>query len=213
MIQKIFNLVSILIIAALLIWIMTLKSCGPGGEAGDVIGRDTLTTIDTTLIVVHDTVWQKEYIRLHRDTISIPEIVYIRDTVIGQPLTGSGSAMRTSYKGEQKDTTLSIQYEAITDGELIELKLDYLLLQPRQTTTYVDRIIEKENTVIETRYVSGFYLGGGLGYSFALDRSSIPIGASLSTKKGTMYSYHYDLSLKSHSIGLKYRIFPLRRPE
>lgn len=199
--QNLYNILSIIAIVILVF----LQTCNKGKVDKDktLLRTDTVTVVEYNEIRTVDTLWQTKWKTLPKDTqfIEVEKIVYVD---------GSESQM---YSGIQEDSTVTIKFNAVTQGTLTSLELSYLMKQPKTIKEYVEKTITETKTITNNKYLHGFYVGSSFGYSFPFAKNSVAIGAELTTPSGFAYSYDYDLALKMHSLGLKYRIIPFKKPK
>jgi len=131
-------------------------------------------------------------IEFYKDLYDIPANVIIRhDTVFKyKPF----EAPLRRFKGSQPFLYGNTTYNAVVAGELINIAIENDFKIPHITNT-----ITKETTkIIHPR---GLYLGGSVS-----DNIDFSAGASYLDNKW-LFDYNYNVMMKSHSIGVKRKIF------
>lgn len=189
---------SIIIISILLIVIFFLRECNGNRNTtnvpGQVVKIDTVFTSDTIVQIYRDTVWQEKIVYLPSKPVPEPIIEDVNDSTL------------LTYTDSTKTDDLTLYYTAKVYGELYDIKHKYLLNIPKEITEYKEKIITNESTITITKYKTGFYVGGGVSYAVQENRPSFLIGAALTTKKNSLYSYDYDILNNSHQFSFKYKL-------
>lgn len=200
--QKAYNYLSAGMIVALLLVILMQKSCGASRDNSDsgLISSDTVTVEKVITLVERDTIYQDKY-------ITIPVLPPIAQQVVKGP---SVDSIRT-YSSTQEDSAVGIYYLAQVQGKLLDMKLSYKLKSPLRILETVERKIIQEKIVNSRHYMHGFYVGASLSYSNPSARLTYGLDAALTTPKGLMYAYRYDVPLKAHTASVKFRLIPFKR--
>lgn len=164
-----------------------------------VIEKETIVT-DSTYVEYkerYDSI-QKNRISLtdsieyYKKIFDIPPVVIIEhDSVfIDKPF----SAPLRRFTGSQPFLYGNTTYNAIVAGELINIGIENDFNIPQVTHT-----ITKETTKIINP--KGLYVGGSIS-----DQIVPSLGASYLNNKW-LFDYRYDVPMKSHSIGFKFKVF------
>lgn len=199
--QTWYNILSVVVITILLTMVggsgsglaKILKEFAPNNDV--VIQRDTVVKVENLVEIQIDSFYQKEIVYLDRVVPSAPDTVYIvaEDTI-------------SRYAGVVEDTTININYEAETIGQLVGLELSYEIKKPTLIEKTVTETVFKTETITEKIYKGGFYIGSGLRYEPA-QSPIITTDVGYLTPKGWYYGYSFEPSTKSHKITAKKRLF------
>ena len=180
--------------AALLAVIFFMQKCGGSEPNVDITSKTIYEYGDTVTLVKLDTVWLEKTVYLPPIVLPAPEIAFIDSTTVN------------SYTGTHTDSLLSIEYTALTLGSLEALDFNYTLKKP----LFVDRVITKTVTntehTTESSYITGFYLGGSVGYSAEQKQPAITLGMTVTLPSKFALSYDFELLSETSNFGVKYRL-------
>lgn len=203
------NKVEFITIICLFCVIIYLQQCGKGTANEDIVLPQN--RVDTIMI---DTVFPPPIvINLPKQAMPEPIIIY-RDKVTNETYTPatlpeqidwSNLQQSYSYMDSLSDENLTIFYNAMTEGKMIDHDLSYKLKIPKTITKH----IEKTTYVPTYEQVSGLFLtlgAGGNPSSFA----SIRVGAQYLNKNGWALGYDYDILQNIHTIEMGVRVFPFK---
>lgn len=103
------------------------------------------------------------------------------------------------YQDSVADDTAMVYFDAVVDGQLLDWRGSYRLLQPQ-----VDRVITNINYVAVPQPRHGFYLTTEVGGN--AEAFSASLGAMYLTKKRIGFGYRYDFVNDGHYLTAAYRI-------
>lgn len=164
-----------------------------------VIEKETITT-DSTYVEYKERYDSLERIRFnlsdsieyYKELYDIPaEVIVVHDSVfIDKPF----YAPLRRFEGSQPFLYGNTTYNALVAGELLNIKLENDFKIPQITST-----ITRETTkIIHPR---GLYLGGSVS-----GQVNFSAGATY-LNKDWMFDYQYNLTIKSHEIGIKRKVW------
>ncbi len=194
-----------LMIMGLLGYILFLQQCNPSSKPPTVLMNDTIIQVDTILPA-------PVIVRMTSAPVPPPTIIYIDSTKKYTTPTivqrdEKGATPIHQYKDSLSDENLTIYYDALVQGELLQNQLDYQLKIPKQitkTVTIKQPIPVPSNT---------FLLTGGVGLS-PTGLSSVLVGMQFISKKGFAVGYDYDILQNSHQVKLGVQLFkPQIKPQ
>ena len=204
--QKLFLLS---IIAILLVYVFTLRSCGNGKtEIVEVSIPAIIKSFDKKVPtpIKYDAIQPKEII-VAGDTVQVENPVNIelaekymkaKDSIERLKLHMSAIEINR-YKETFEDENVKIDIEAETTGKLNWMK-----------PTYVRKEIKAEVPVKVKEPVFSMYIGGGISDNVKLDAFAAEVEVGFQNKKGDIISAGYDTQ---KNISLKYtkRIFQIKK--
>jgi len=131
-------------------------------------------------------------IEFYKDLYDIPaNVVLVHDTVFqNKPF----EAPLKRFSGSQPFLYGNTTYDAIVAGEMLNISIENDFKIPHITNT-----ITKETTKII--HPKGLYLGGSVS-----DKINFSAGATY-LDNNWMFGYDYSVTMKSHSIGIKRKVF------
>lgn len=191
-----------IVLVLLLCFLPFLCNKPRGGARGEeVTGRDTLITVDTSITVTSETIWQKQIVYLPTIAPKKPaEVVEVKDS------SGQTKYLQNVYKDSAEDETLKIWATAHVNGVLDSLKLKYKLKAPKTIENTKEVLVEKKVKVSEKVYQNGFYLGASV--QVGPNGNDCELNAMATTKKDVAIGYGYGLKEKSHRFFIYYRLWP-----
>lgn len=199
--QKKYNIVSALVMAALLAALLFSKSCSTEAASGfirEVIGLSGSQPVVRTKIkidTVRDTIY-RDSVRIVDRPVPVPEYVYIDSSLAG----GSYDSVRV-YVDTLTDSDVRLIYEAMVGGVLGDIDFSYEIIRPLQVNhTITERIVRY-------KYNDGFYLGSALLYGQNTDKLSLGLSASYQFKSSTTLGYSYLPFSKYHMLSVRKRVF------
>jgi len=148
---------------------------------------ETVRTVET---IKTDTLYQtyRDTIRIERERI---QEVYVRDTVIKTvrlPI--------NRFSGLEPTLFGDISYTGLVAGHFLKMELNTNFKVPELTHR-----IERETTSTKVIKKRGLYFGGSVS-----DAVQWSVGASYLDNLW-LFDYRYDIGIKSHSVGLKRKIW------
>lgn len=194
-----------LIILGLFGYILFLQQCNPSNQHPTQWTKDTIIQLDTILPA-------PVVVQMSAAPIPPPTIIYI-DSTQKQPTpvvveqTDKAAMPVHQYQDSLNDENLTIYYDAVVEGKLLQNKLDYQLKIPKQITK---TITIKEPTPVPT---NALLLTGGAGIN-STGLSSVLVGMQFVSKRGFAVGYEYDILQNNHQIKLGVRLFqPKLKPQ
>lgn len=164
-----------------------------------VIEKETIT-VDSTYVEYKEKYDSLEMIRYNlSDSIEYykelynipPEVVIVHDSVfIDKPF----YAPLRRFNGSQVFLYGNTTYNALVAGELLNIKIENDFNIPHITNT-----ITKET--VKVIHPKGLYLGGSVS-----DQINFSAGATY-LDNNWMFDYQYNMTLKSHQIGIKRKVW------
>jgi hypothetical protein len=186
------------LILGLFAYVIFLQQCKQG--AG--LSNEPTFRADTTIVL--DTILPPPVIvQLPRQAVPEPMIIYVDSfrNIVQENAVDTNKHIATKlYKDSLEDENLTLYYESLVDGELLQNKLDYKLKIPKQITKTV-----RINTPIPMP-TNGLFLNAGVGgnvNTFA----SLTVGLQFVSKKGWALGYDYDVLQNVHQVRLGIRLF------
>lgn len=175
---------------------------------------DTIINIDT---VASDTVWPDPVINNIPVVIKDPKLVYV-DTSYGELRRLNDSIARLNgkidellmanqYKDSIYDENITMYYDALIDGHLLDMDLSYKLKVPKTIT----HTIEKEIIRPVPKSVGGILLHGELGFSQLNQNLNYALGFDYLSSKRWMLGGRYGFQDKSVNLRLGYKLFEFKK--
>lgn len=198
--MKVFGIkIEWLAIISLLVYILLLQECRPGGNIFGGSKTDTLKhTIDTVLITHIDTITLPPVVQVCTLKIPTPvqvhDTVYVNDSIIVRSL--------NEYTTDITDSLIEGRVLSRVDGVLVSQSLIYSPKFPKYITR-TDTVLVKESVVINKKK-NFIYVGGEIGGNSNSMNLSPAIG--IGTVKGYMYDYRYGLVDKTHNIRISKKL-------
>ena len=188
------------LLVAVAVFLALFKGCkgNKGTDKSISIDRDTVLDIRIVSDTVRDTIWQKEYVYLPGKTSK--ELIH--DTLWRD---AEGLEHRR-YQDSTEDETIKLNFTAHTTGKLDSIRFKYKLKAPKTIIEHITDSIYVDNTIIDKRYMPGFYLGAGALLNGP--NSDIIAKASLTLKNNLQIGYGYGIKEKIHLLEVEYRIVP-----
>ncbi|WP_052599916.1 hypothetical protein [Aureispira sp. CCB-QB1] len=161
---------------------------------------------DTTIVL--DTILPAPVIvQLPRQVVPEPRIIYVDSSrnIVPQNAIDTAQHMATKlYKDSLEDDNLTVYYESLVDGQLLQNELDYKLKIPKQITKTI-----RINTPVPMP-TNGLFLNAGVGGNIN-SFSSVTLGLQFVSKKGWALGYDYDVLQNVHQVRLGVRLLPFKK--
>lgn len=160
---------------------------------------------DTTIVV--DTILPAPVIvQLPRQVVPKPQIIYIDSskTILAPAKVDTSLHQAVQlYQDSLEDENITLYYQSMVKGELLQNALDYTLKVPQQITKTV------AITKPVPQPVSSLLLTGSVGTDF-IQGSSLRLGLNFVAAQGWSIGYDYDLLQHVHSLNFGLRIVPFK---
>ncbi|WMX17148.1 hypothetical protein [Aureispira sp. CCB-E] len=161
---------------------------------------------DTTIVL--DTILPAPVIvQLPRQVVPEPRIIYVDSfqNRIKSEFVDTAQHMATKlYQDSLEDDNLTVYYESLVDGQLLQNHLHYKLKIPKQITKTV-----RINTPVPTPS-NGLFLNAGVGGNLNAF-SSLTVGLQFVSQKGWALGYDYDVLQNVHQVRLGVRLLPFKK--
>jgi hypothetical protein len=161
---------------------------------------------DTTIVI--DTILPAPVIvQMTRQVIPEPIVIYVDSSQKRVPFSLVNTSKHTAaklYKDSLEDENLTLYYESLVDGKLLQNNLDYKLKIPKQITKTI-----RINTPVPMP-TNGLFLNAGVGGNVNAF-SSLTVGLQFVSKKGWALGYDYDVLQNVHQVRLGIRLLPFRK--
>jgi hypothetical protein len=187
-----------LLIICLFAYVLFLQQCQGDktqeGRSGHVI--DTIVRIDTQRV-------EPVVIRLPSQQWPPPTIIYIDSSkkVVERAYVDTNTHTAAKlYKDSLEDENLTLYYNSIIEGELLQNSFDYKLKIPKQITKTIE--VSKPYPMPVSRLLFNTGIGTDT-HSF----NSLTVGLQFVSRKGWALGYDYDAFQQSHQITLGVQLF------
>ncbi|WMX17048.1 hypothetical protein [Aureispira sp. CCB-E] len=190
------------LILGLFAYVIFLQQC----KQGSSLSNQQTIRMDTTIVL--DTILPAPVIvQLPRQAVPEPRIIYVdsfRNIVESELIDTSKHVATKLYKDSLEDDNLTLYYESLVDGQLLQNELDYKLKIPKQITKTI-----RINTPVPMP-TNGLFLNAGVGGNIN-SFSSVTLGLQFVSKKGWALGYDYDVLQKVHQVRLGVRLLPFKK--
>ena len=190
--------IQMLLTLCLFAYIVFLKQCSPEQRPTEPYHpvMDTIIRIDTILP-------PPVYVQLPKQEIPPPKIVYIdssKNIVLSPSLDSAKHETAQLYKDSLDNEDLTIYYESLVQGKLLDKVIGYKLKVPKQITKTIE--IPKPYPMP----INMLLLTGGIGGNFN-QFSNITAGLQFVSRKGWSVGYEYDFLKNTHQVKVGIRLF------
>lgn len=190
------------LILGLFAYVIFLQQC----KQGSSLSNQQTIRMDTTIVL--DTILPAPVIvQLPRQVVPEPRIIYVDSfqNRIKSEFVDTAQHMATKlYQDSLEDDNLTVYYESLVDGQLLQNHLDYKLKIPKQITKTI-----RINTPVPTPS-NGLFLNAGVGGNVNAF-SSLTVGLQFVSQKGWALGYDYDVLQKVHQVRLGVRLLPFKK--
>lgn len=190
------------LILGLFAYVIFLQQC----KQGSSWSNEQEFRADTTIVM--DTILPAPVIvQLPRQAVPKPMIIYVdsfKNVVESELIDTSKHMAAQLYKDSLEDDNLTLYYESLVDGQLLQNKLNYKLKIPKQITKTI-----RINTPVPMP-TNGLFLNTGVGGNVNTF-SSLTVGLQFVSKKGWALGYDYDVLQNVHQVRLGVRLLPFKK--
>ena len=190
------------LILGLFAYVIFLQQC----KQGSSLSNQQPIRMDTTIVL--DTILPAPVIvQLPRQVIPEPRIIYVDSSrnIVPQNAIDTTQHIATKlYQDSLEDDNLTVYYESLVDGQLLQNHLDYKLKIPKQITKTI-----RINTPVPIPS-NGLFLNAGVGGNVNAF-SSLTVGLQFVSQKGWALGYDYDVLQKVHQVRLGVRLLPFKK--
>ncbi|MBL4650540.1 MAG: hypothetical protein JKY03_12485, partial [Aureispira sp.] len=146
-------------------------------------------------------------VHLPRQIVPEPIIIYLDSFQKRVPISLVDTNKHTAaklYKDSLEDENLTLYYESLVEGKLLNNVLNYKLKIPKQITKTI-----RINTPVPMP-TNGLFLNAGVGGNVNTF-SSLTVGLQFVSKKGWALGYDYDVLQNVHQVRLGVRLLPFKK--
>jgi len=190
------------LILGLFAYVIFLQQC----KQGSSWSNEQKFRADTTIVM--DTILPAPVIvQLPPQMIPEPRIIYVdsfKNVVESELIDTSKHIAAQLYKDSLEDDNLTLYYESLVDGQLLNNDLHYKLKIPKQITKTI-----RINTPVPMP-TNGLFLNAGVGGNVNTF-SSLTVGLQFVSKKGWALGYDYDVLQNVHQVRLGVRLLPFKK--
>ena len=190
------------LILGLFAYVIFLQQC----KQGSSLSNQQPIRMDTTIVL--DTILPAPVIvQLPRQVIPEPRIIYVDSSrnIVPQNAIDTTQHIATKlYQDSLEDDNLTVYYESLVDGQLLQNHLDYKLKIPKQITKTI-----RINTPVPIPS-NGLFLNAGVGGNVNAF-SSLTVGLQFVSQKGWALGYDYDVLQNVHQVRLGVRLLPFKK--
>ena len=190
------------LILGLFAYVIFLQQCKQGSSSSNQheFKADTTIVIDTILPA-------PVIIQMTRQVIPQPIVIYVDSFRKRVPISLVDTNKHTAaklYKDSLEDENLTLYYESLVEGKLLNNVLNYKLKIPKQITKTI-----RINTPVPMP-TNGLFLNAGVGGNVNTF-SSLTVGLQFVSKKGWALGYDYDVLQNVHQVRLGVRLLPFKK--
>jgi len=190
------------LILGLFAYVIFLQQCKQGSSWSNEqeFRADTAIVMDTILPA-------PVIVQMPRQAVPKPMIIYVdsfKNVVESELIDTSKHMAAQFYKDSLEDNNLTLYYESLVDGELLNNDLHYKLKIPKQITKTI-----RINTPVPMP-TNGLFLNAGVGGNVNTF-SSLTVGLQFVSKKGWALGYDYDVLQNVHQVRLGVRLLPFKK--
>jgi hypothetical protein len=190
------------LILGLFAYVIFLQQC----KQGSSLSNQQEFKADTTIVI--DTILPAPVIvQMTRQVIPEPMVIYVDSSQKRVPISLVDTSKHTAaklYKDSLEDENLTLYYESLVDGKLLQNNLDYKLKIPKLITKTI-----RINTPVPMPS-NGLFLNAGVGGNVNAF-SSLTVGLQFVSKKGWALGYDYDVLQNVHQVRLGIRLLPFKK--
>lgn len=185
-----------MVLMGYIIWLHQCKGGGHDNHTSNQYHPDTTIVVDTILpapIIV----------QLPRQTVPAPTIIYIDSSKNIVQKESIDTAIHQSvqlYQDSLEDENLTVYYQSVVEGELLQNSLDYKLKIPKQITKRI------EITKPVPAPASALLFNTGVGVN-PLGITGVTVGMQFISNKGWALGYDYDVLQNQHEVTLGIRLW------
>lgn len=185
-----------MVLMGYIIWLHQCKGGGHDNHTSNQYHPDTTIVVDTILpapIIV----------QLPRQTVPTPTIIYIDSSKNIVQKESIDTAIHQSvqlYQDSLEDENLTVYYQSVVEGELLQNSLDYKLKIPKQITKRI------EITKPVPAPASALLFNTGVGVN-PLGITGVTVGMQFISNKGWALGYDYDVLQNQHEVTLGIRLW------